>query len=189
MDLAAVVLSGLSLVIAVVGTALANKRSKEALDESRRAAASALWADVQQAVQRFIGFDPRAELIGDRLINFRVATIALIDELDGWPGFDRWLDTERVLGTVLGRQVFELASRDDTVDQRLAILDPYQRWALVLSQNLRRFRKIGFDARVVQELHASAKSQINAVCETHGWPLPPEVITGVEPIDPDARTP
>lgn len=184
MDLAAIIVSGLSLVIAVVGTVLANKRSKEALDASRKAAASALWAGVQQAVQRFIGFDPSAEPVGDRLINFRVATISLIDELDGWAGLDTWLDAERVLGTVLGRQVLELTRRGDTVDERLAILDPYQRWALVLSQNLRRFRKVGFDAGAVRELHASAKSQITSICATHGWSLPPEGIPGVEPLDP-----
>lgn len=190
MDLAALILSGLSLVIAVVGTALANKRSKEALDESRKAAAGALWAGVQQAVQRFIGFDPSAEPVGDRLITLRVSTIALIDELDGWAGLDTWLDTERVLGAVLGRQVMEqLARRSVSVDERLAILDPYQRWALVLSQNLRHFRKVGFDARAVRELHASAKSQIKAICETHGWPLPAQGIPGVEPLNPDAKTP
>ncbi|MGN6250820.1 MAG: hypothetical protein ACTHNS_03280 [Marmoricola sp.] len=94
-EFAAVILSGLSLVVALAGTALANKRSNEALAESRKAAASALWSGVQQAVQRFIGFDPTMEPIGDRLTNFRIATIALVDELEGWAGLDTWLEAER----------------------------------------------------------------------------------------------
>lgn len=118
MELAAVILSGLSLIVAIVGTALANKRSSEALDESRKAAASALWSGVQQAVQRFIGFDPTMEPVGYRLANFRIATIALVDELDGWAGLDTWLEAERALGAILGRQVMEAARPGDTVDER-----------------------------------------------------------------------
>jgi hypothetical protein len=181
MELAAVILSCLSLVVAVGGTALANKRSSEALDESRKAAASALWSGVQQAVQRFIGFDPTTEPIGDRLANFRIATIALVDELDGWAGLDKWLEAERALGAVLGRQTMEAARPGDTVSERLANLDPYQRWAQVLSQNLRRFRMVGFDA--VAKLQASAEGQIIAISTKHGWELPPTTIPGVSPIE------
>ncbi|KUG57377.1 hypothetical protein AVL62_13145 [Serinicoccus chungangensis] len=184
MELTAVIVSGLSLVVALVGTALANKRSKEALEESRKAAVSALWSDVQQAVQRFIGFDPTMEPIGDRLANFRIATIALVDELDGWAGLDTWLEAERALGAVLGRQVMEASQPSDTVDQRLANLDPYQRWAQVLSQNLRRFRMVGFDADVVAKLQASAQNHIEAISAKHGWELPPTTLPGVSSIEP-----
>jgi hypothetical protein len=183
MELAAVIMSGLSVVIAVVGTALANRRSKEALDESRKAAASALWSDVQEAVQRFIGFDPTREPIGDRLANFRIATIALVDELDGWAGLDTWLEAERALGAILARQVMEAARPGATVDERLANLDPYQRWAQVLSHNLRRFRTVGFDADAVTKLQASAEGQIKAISLKHGWELPPTTIPGITPID------
>lgn len=182
MELAAVILSSLSLIVAIAGTALANKRSNEALDESRKAAASALWSGVQQAVQRFIGFDPTTEPIGDRLANFRIAAIALVDELDGWTGLDTWLEAERALGAVLGRQVMEAAQPGDTVDQRLANLGPYQRWAQVLSQNLRRFRMVGFDAGAVAKLQASAVSQIKAISAKHGWEPPPTTIPGLSPI-------
>jgi hypothetical protein len=181
---AAVIMSGLSLVVALVGTALANKRSSEALGESRKAAASALWSGVQQAVQRFIGFDPTLEPVGDRLANFRIATIALVDELDGWAGLDTWLESERALGAVLGRQVMEVARPSHTVDPRLANLGPYQRWAQLLSQNLRRFRMVGFDADVVGKLQRSAEGQIRAISARHGWELPPTAIPGVSPIEP-----
>jgi hypothetical protein len=87
-EIAAVILSGLSLVVAIVGTALSNKRSSEALNEARKGAASALWSGVQQAVQRFIGFDPSMEPVGDRLSDLRIATIALVDELEDWAGLD-----------------------------------------------------------------------------------------------------
>lgn len=181
MDLAAIILASLSLVVAVVGTTLANRRSTEALEESRKAAASALWSGVQQAVQRFIGFDPTMEPIGDRLANFRIATIALVDELDGWAGLDTWLEAERALGAILGREVMDAARKNDTVDQRLANLEPYQRWAQVLSHNLRRFRKVGYDAGTVAELKASAEDQIRTISARHGWDLPPTTIPGVRP--------
>lgn len=184
LELAAIILSGLSLVIAIVGTALANKRSQEALDESRKAAASALWSGVQESVQRFIGFDPTVEPVGDRLANFRIATIALVDELDGWAGLDTWLEAERSLGATLGRQVSETARPGATVDERLAKLEPFLRWAQVLSQNLRRFRMVGFDAGAVAQLRASAEGQTKAIYAKHGWELPPTEIPGIEPLNP-----
>lgn len=182
-EFAAVILSGLSLVVALVGTALANKRSNEALAESRKAVASALWSGVQQAVQRLIGFDPTMEPIGDRLANFRIATIALVDELDSWAGLGAWLEAERALGAVLGRQVMEAAQPGDTVDERLAHLDPYQRWAQVLSHNLRRLRMAGFDADALAQLQASAEGQIEAISAKHGWELPRATIPCVSPIE------
>lgn len=181
--LAAIILSSLSLAVALVGTALANKRSNEALNESRKVASSALWSGVQQAVQRFIGFDPTMEAIGDRLANFRIATIALVDELDGWAGLDRWLEAERLLGAILGRQVMEAVQLGDTVDERLANLEPSQQ-SHVLSQNLRRFRTVGYDADAVAMLQASAEGQIKAISAKHGWALPPTTTPGVSPIGP-----
>jgi CHASE1-domain containing sensor protein len=63
MEALALVLSGISLVVAVVGTVLSNKRASEALAQSRKAATVALWSGVQEAVQRLIGFDPASEPI------------------------------------------------------------------------------------------------------------------------------
>lgn len=183
MELSAVILSGLSLVIAVVGTTLANKRSKEALDESRKAAASALWSNAQQAVQRFIGFDPSVEPIGDRLANFRIASIALVDELDDWAGLDTWLEAERALGAILGREVMESARPGASVDERLANLEPYQRWAQVLGQNLRHFRKVGFNPAAAALLQTAAERQIKTISAKHGWEPPPTELPGVRPID------
>lgn len=183
MEFAAIILSGLSLVVAIVGTALSNKRSSQALRASRKAAASALWSGLQQAVQRFVGFDPTVEPVGDRLANFRIAAIALVDEFDDWAGLDKWLEAERALGAVLGRQVMQAAKPGDSVDQRLANLDPYQRWAQVLSINLRRFRAVGFDPVAATELQANAEAQIKAISEMHGWELPSTSIPGVTPIE------
>ena len=182
-EFAAVILSGLSLVVAVVGTVLANKRSSEALEESRKATASALWSDIQQAVQRFIGFDPTMEPVGDRLMNLRIAGIALVDELHDWAGLDSWLEAERLLGAVLGRQVMESARPSDTVDQRLANLEPYQLWAQVLGSNLRRFRAVGFDANAAAKLRQAAEDNVRAISEKHGWEPPPTEIPGVKRLD------
>lgn len=122
------------------------------------------------------------EPIGDRLAAFRIATIALVDELNDWAGLDTWLEAERALGAILGRQVMEAAQPGDTVDERLVNLGPYQRWAQVLSQNLRRFRMVGFDAEAVAKQEA-AEDQIKAIHARHGWELPPTTIPGVSPIE------
>ena len=183
-ELFAIILSGLSLVVATVGTVLSNRRSAEALEESRKAAASAIWSGVQQAVQRFIGFDPTMEPIGDRLSDFRIATIALIDELDGWEGLDGWLESERALGALLGRQVMESAKPGASVDERLANLDPFMLWAQVLSKNLRYFRAVGFDPAAAVKLRQRAESQMEALYARHGWERPPSASTRVQPLDP-----
>jgi len=81
MDVLALIVSVISVVLAALGTWLANKRASEAMAESRKAAASALWSGIQDAVQRFIGFDPSMEPVGERLAKFRIAGIALVDEL------------------------------------------------------------------------------------------------------------
>ena len=183
MNAIALVVSGLSLVVAVVGTVLANRRASEAIAESRRAATVALWSGAQEAVQRLIGFDPASEPVGERLANFRIAMIALVDELEGWEGLDRWLEAERALGTTLARQVMERAKPGDTVDERLNVLDPYQRWAQVLGMNLRRFRAVGYDGGAVTELREHAAKELKAICEANGWPLPPTTIPGLRALD------
>ena len=182
-DVIALIVSGLSLAVAAVGTVLSNKRSSEALAESRKAAAAALWFGIQEAAQRFIGFDPASEPIGERLANLRIAMIALVDELDDWAGLDQWLEAERALGATLGRQVMELSKPGDSVDQRLKLLDPYQRWAQVLGSNLRRFRGEGYDADAATKLRDHAADQLRRVCHAHGWPLPSTTIPGLKALD------
>lgn len=132
--------------------------------------------------QRFIGFDPTVEPIGDRLANFRIATIALVDELDDWKGLDTWLEAERNLGAVLGLQVMELAKDGNSVDQRLANLDPYQQWAQALGSNLRRFRAVGFDADAAARLQRVAERNAKAIYEKHGWEQPPSIPTRIRPL-------
>jgi hypothetical protein len=182
MDVVALVISGLALVVSLVGTVLSNRRSSEALEESRRATATALWAAVQEAVQRLVGFDPTSEPIGDRLANLRISMLALVDELDDWHGFDAWLEAERVLGATFGRQVMETAGPGDTVEERLAKLRPLMQWAGALSNNLRLFRAKGYDADAAAALRANAERVLKSVHEKHGWELPPKTMPGVEPL-------
>jgi hypothetical protein len=187
MEVLAIVLSGLSLVVAAVGTFLSNRRSTEALRESKKAATVALWSGAQEAVQRLIGFDPASEPIGERLANLRIASIALVDELRDWDGLDTWLEAERAWGAALGRQVMETAKSDDTVDERLAILGPYQSWAAVLGQNLRRFRRVGYDATAAQKLREHAVEQQVKLYEKHGWELPPTTLPGLTVVEGDTH--
>ena len=183
MDVIAIAISLISLAVAGVGTALANKRAKEAIAESRKAAASALWSGVQEAIQRMIGFDPASEPIGERLANLRIAMIALVDEMPDWVGLDKWLEAERALGAVLGREVLERAKRGNTVDERLQILDPYQLWAQALGSNLRHFRAAGYDALAAAKLRALAESHMKQISERNGWPPPPTATAGIRALD------
>ncbi len=183
MDIIAMIVSALSLAVAGVGTVLANRRANEALAESRKSAASALWSGVQEAVQRMIGFDPTAEPIGERLANLRIAMITLVDELPDWAGLDKWLEAERALGATLGRQVMETAKPGDTVDERLEALDPFLRWAQVLGSNLRRFRNEGYDPGAAAKLRDHAENQLKAISQANGWSLPPSTIPGVRALD------
>lgn len=183
MDVVAIVVSVLSLAVAGVGTVLANRRANEAIAESRKAAAAALWSAVQEAVQRLIGFDPAAEPIGDRLANLRIAIIALVDEMGDWAGLDTWLEAERILGAAIGRHVMEIAAPTDTVEQRLATLDPLMRWAHVLGNNLRCFRSLGFDAETAAKLRVNAEAHVKAIHEEHGWEQPATTMPGIQTLD------
>lgn len=109
MDIAALVISGLAVIIAGLGTIMVNGRANEALRESRKAVTNALWSAVQESVQRLVGFDPTSEPIGEGLANLRMAMIALADEYTDWEGLDKWLEAERALGATLGRQVKDAA--------------------------------------------------------------------------------
>lgn len=183
MDVVAVVISVLSLLVALVGTYLTNKRSKEALAASQRAAVDAQWSAVQEAVQRLIGFDPSAEPIKDRLANLRVAMIALVDDLPTWTELGRWLEAERVLGATYGRVVLETSTPTDDVEQRVQHLEPLMTWAQVLSQNLRLFRSKGYDSAVMRDLFTNDEALIRQLHERHGWELPPTSIPNTRRVD------
>ena len=184
MEAVAVAVSVASMLVAVAGTWLSNKRSKEALAEARKAAAASLWSAVQDAVQRFVGFDPSTEHLGDRLANLRIAMIALVDELDDWTGLDAWLEAEHTLGATLGRQAMARAKPGDTVDERLRALDPYQTWAQVLGGNLRRFRSQGYDAATAAKLRDHALEVARQIHETNGWVMPPTANPAIKPLEP-----
>ena len=186
MDVAAFVISCLSLVVAGLGTWLANARAKEALEESRRAAADASWSKLQEAVQRLVGFDPAAEPINDRLTNLRIAMMELVEKLgDEWKGLDLWLDSERTLGATFGRLVMEQARPDDSIDRRLKSLEPLMSWAQVLSQNLRYLRSKGHDGPALSELTEHARSMTLSVHEQQGWEPPRTSNPRVRPLDED----
>ncbi|MCT1957094.1 hypothetical protein [Kocuria rhizophila] len=124
-------------------------------------------------MQRLIGFDPTAEPVGERLANLRIASIALVDQLEGWDGIDSWLEAERTLGATIGRQVMEAAKPGDTVGQRVNNLEPLMSWAHALSNNLRHFRSIGHNVDALVKLQDNAEQHVVAIHERHGWELPP----------------
>lgn len=171
-----------SLCVAGVGTYLSHRRATQALEESKKAAAGAFWADAQAAVQRFIGFDPVREPIEDRLVQLRTAQIALVDELE-WPGLDAWLEVERALGAALGYQVMAQGKDDDTVDNRLAQLEPLILWAQVLSQNLRHFRKVGPSRDDAIKLHDNAVAHLRQAHERNGREMPPTTHPRIKPLE------
>lgn len=183
MDIAALVISGFAAVIAGIGTILANRRSSEALRESRKAVSTALWSALQEAVQRLVGFDPSVEPVGERLTNLRIAMIDLADEYTDWDGLDSWLEAERVLGATFARQVMDAAQPGDSIEQRLKNLDPLISWTQALSQNLRLFRSTGYDKETLSKLQVHATDLIRDIHERHGWDLPPTSNPRLSPLN------
>lgn len=183
MDVAALVISILSLIGAVVGTFLANKRAKEAMALSRRAVADSRWSAAQEAVQRLIGFDPAAEPVGERLANLRIAFVALIDDLPDWTGLGSWLASEQVLGATLGREVIELSKPSDGVEKRLQNLELLSGWAQALSSNLRYLRSNGLDVEAMTKLQENAVGLTREIHEKHGWGLPATAYPYIRPLD------
>jgi hypothetical protein len=130
---------------------------------------TAHWQEMQKAVQRFVGFDPMQEAVGERLSDLRSAMIGLVDNLQDWTGLDDWLEAERALGAALGLQVMEQAQASDTIDRRLEILAPYQVWAQALSSNLRFIRSRGHDPEALAHLRALAEEGRLKVLEANNW--------------------
>jgi len=182
-DIAALVISIIAAVIAGIGTVLANRRSKEALRESRKAVTTALWSALQEAIQRLVAFDPTREPVGERLANLRIAMIDLADEYTDWEGLDTWLEAERALGATIAREVMEAAQPSDSVEQRLKNLDLLMTWTQALSQNVRRFRSTGYDKDALAKLASHATDLTRQIHERHGWELPPTSNPRLSPLD------
>lgn len=89
-----------------------------------------------------------------------------------WEGLDAWLESERVLGATLGRQVMDAAQPGDTVERRLKVLDPLMSWAHAFSQNLRLFRNSGYDRQTLSKLQMHAADLTRSISERHGWESP-----------------
>lgn len=183
MDIAALIISGLAAIIAAIGTILANRRANDALTESRKAVSTALWSDVQEAVQRLLGFDPSTEPVDERLANLRIAMIALTDELEDWEGLDAWLESERALGATIGREVMETAQHGQSAEERLKVLDLHMTWAQALSQNLRRFRSVGHDKGSLTKLRDNNLALIKSIHDRRGWETPPTSNPRLKPLD------
>jgi hypothetical protein len=182
-DVSALVVSIVAALIAGAGTVLANRRSKEALRESRKAVTATLWSALQDAIQRLVGFDPTLEPVGERLANLRIAAIALADEHTDWEGLDTWLDAERALGASIALEVMETAQPSDSVDQRVKKLELMMTWTQGFSQNVRFLRKKGYDRQALSKLRTHASELANEIHKRNGWELPPDSNPRLHPLD------
>jgi len=75
----------------------------------------------------------------------------------------------------------ERAQPGDSIDQRLASLDPYMRWAGALSGNLRRFRNLGYDEEAARKLHEHAERLTKELYAANGRDMPER--SAFEPLD------
>ncbi len=82
----------------------------------------------------------------------------------------------------LGRQALETAQPDDSVDERLAALEPTN-VGDGTEPELARFRSVGYDADAAHKFRTIAEKQIMAIHQKHGWPLPPTSMPGVTVLD------
>lgn len=112
----------------------------------------------------------------------RITSIALVDQLDGWDGIDSWMEAERTLGATIARQVMEAAKPGDTVERRVANLDPPMSWAHALSSNLRYLRSAGYDADALAKLQANTEEHVKDIHACHGWDLPPRTNLRIQPL-------
>ena len=111
------------------GTGLSNRRSKEALEESRSATRLALWSAALEAVQRLATANPWTQDLSEPFANMRVSLTALVDGL-AWGELAEWLATEHQLGASLMR-----AGQGRTVDPPPLLIrsvgeamEPFIRW-------------------------------------------------------------
>jgi len=164
----------MSFLISVIGTILANIRSKEARDDARAARSDAYWSSAIEAAQRFIGFDPSAKEVTDELLNLRVSHAELVDAID-WPELGPWLEVERALCLGFGREVMDIGVPNPTVDQKLAQLHNASDWAQKLVSNLRMFRRRAYKEAKPEliKLREAHRTQASALYEKYGWEKPP----------------
>ena len=87
------------------------------------------------------------------------------------------------MGATIGRQVMEAAKPGDSVERRVANLDPLISWAHALSSNLRYFRSIGHDAAGLAKLQANAEEHARDIHARHGWDLPSRSNPGIQLLE------
>ncbi|WP_237740022.1 hypothetical protein [Serinicoccus marinus] len=77
----------------------------------------------------------------------------------------------------------EAAKPGDTVERRVANLDPLMSWAHALSSNLRHLRSVGHDAAALAKLQVNAEELVREIHARHGWDLPPRTNLRIQPLD------
>jgi hypothetical protein len=167
-SLAALGLSGLAIW-------LADKRTQEARQDLREAAAQALWSDAIVAVNRVM-VDPLTNSLTEPLQDLRITFTALADGYRDRPGLGQWLATEHVLGSQLGQLVLAggPASPTAPVNVHFDRVKPFLDWGAALSSNLRHLRNLGCTPEAVREVHGIAWSTLVKVNKKAGMPPPPE---------------
>lgn len=190
MAVAAFVLSIISVLVAVVGTVLSNRRAnesqrvaEEALDDTRQARLDAVWSAAIEAVGRIYGLDPTRNDMQKPLQDLRVAETALADVLPTWHGVDRWLAAEHARGSSIARHVLENARPGVTIDEHMTVLQPFMDWGMEFSQNLRHVRTIGPAPVEIADLTKHAVAEAVKVHQLNGWPIP-SVVDATTSSDP-----
>lgn len=174
----------------------ANELSAESNEVARRAAADAraapldvAWDELLVALAPLATLNVLAEPVGKYNTSIRARLMLLIDRLDGWDGFDTWAATEWNLGMSYGREAFERGTavgRRLSVDESLHLMESLHLWATAFTQNLRHFRRVGYDQRTVEALLTEARrarADLYARNSSAGWGEPIDTVAGLSPLD------
>ncbi|QBF45710.1 hypothetical protein [Janibacter limosus] len=185
MDVVALVLAGLSLLVAVLALFSSHSRAnesnrlaREALAEARSSKVGDIWAAVIRSVNHRMTFNPTAEDAGPMLRDARADLMALVDALPEWGALGEWAAHEQALGALAAHADLEDMTSDP---QRLP--EHSARWGAAFVINLRRFRATGYDEQMMRRLTDNAREQSRHVCAARGWELPPEAMPGIALLD------
>lgn len=143
MDGWALGVSIVALGVAVVGTALSNKRAKEsrdvarqALQDVREAKESELWASAIASAVRVSGIAAVSLEAKDALLNLRVTGLALADGSREREGLYAWIEAENILGLAIHMAAVKYRAEENAGEIQRAWWD----WAVRFTEDLRRMR-------------------------------------------------